>query len=191
MQSDAGLIKLGRAIEPEKRRRVLVAGTGVDLQLHHATELREDASYVEAIAHNLLATKRRHGEWFDVTADEAVAALYKAIAEVQTRKDIQRCRKCKPAPVSLRLENRINRTDHWNAVARDPKDSPKDKLLRYICSMERVRKDRTITVRITNEARDMLKSLCTIDNRSAASWLEHTIRRAHQELTGPTVKAKK
>lgn len=87
--------------------------------------------------------------------------------------------------------NRITRIEYWQSHVCDVCVSAHDRLLHYICLMERIRKDKSLTVRITNEARDMLRQLADHDNRSDASWIENAIRRAHQELTAPQGKAKK
>lgn len=43
-----------------------------------------DALLVERFAHEALSDRRANGEWFDVTADEAIAAVHAAVARVES-----------------------------------------------------------------------------------------------------------
>ncbi len=99
MENDDGLVKLGRSLDPDKRRRTLESGTGRNVHLCHTTPLRDDSSYVEAAAHRILADKRKAGEWFDVTVDDAVQAIEAAIRDVERWKDGRKCKKCRPLPI--------------------------------------------------------------------------------------------
>lgn len=87
IRSESGLVKLGRSVDPEKRLKVVSRSSGFLAHLHHVTPIREDASFVEAAAHKVLESKRRTGEWFDVTAEEAVAAIASAIEAVDEWKN--------------------------------------------------------------------------------------------------------
>lgn len=73
-----GITKIGIASDPEVRRRMLQDASGIKLRLVHASEQRVDARAVEAAAHKLLHEKRKTGEWFDVTLEDAVAAIQEA-----------------------------------------------------------------------------------------------------------------
>ena len=59
IESDQGLIKIGRSFEPGRRLRQLERASGATLRLCHSTDVRDDASLLEAIAHQVLAHKRR------------------------------------------------------------------------------------------------------------------------------------
>jgi hypothetical protein len=50
-----------------------------------AVKPRHDARLVEKVAHSLLQAKRIAGEWFDITAAEAIAAVEHAVSLVETR----------------------------------------------------------------------------------------------------------
>lgn len=81
--------------------------------------------------------------------------------------------------------NRITIHDVWSSRTCEHNRSAYGVLLQYIRCMEKIRKDKSLTIRLTNEARQMLNELAQADDRSAASWLEITIRRAHDALTSP------
>ena len=74
LTSDHGLIKVGISKNPEKRVKDIRAASGLVIDLAHVREL-ENASAVEHAAHIVLDAKRRCGEWFDVTVDEAITAI--------------------------------------------------------------------------------------------------------------------
>jgi T5orf172 domain len=78
LKSDHGLIKVGISKDPEKRLKGIRANSGLVIDLAHAREL-ENAAAVEHAAHVILNTKRRGGEWFDITVEEAVSAIDAAI----------------------------------------------------------------------------------------------------------------
>lgn len=83
MGADPGLKKLGFAINPDRRRSRMQTGSAVPLSLLHKRVLPpSDAAPVEAYAHWLLRDRRKHGEWFDVTLPEAVAAIESAVDAV-------------------------------------------------------------------------------------------------------------
>lgn len=79
ISSSVGNVKIGMSIDPEGRRDALQANTGVALRLVSQTKRLDHAQLVERTAHKLLASKRMFGEWFDVTPDEAIAAVQNAI----------------------------------------------------------------------------------------------------------------
>ena len=91
-----GLVKVGRSADPETRLKAIAAANGVVVYLHHVSPERDDASYVEAAAHRPLSEKRRAGEWFDVSPQEAASAIAAAIREVDIAKDVRRCKGCLP-----------------------------------------------------------------------------------------------
>lgn len=80
-----GITKIGIASDPEVRRRMLQDASGIKLRLVHASEQRVDARAVEAAAHKLLHEKRKTGEWFDVTLEDAVAAIQEAADAVDDK----------------------------------------------------------------------------------------------------------
>lgn len=87
IQSEAGLVKIGVSGNPSKRLGQLAFAAPAKLALSFATDVRQDANAVERAAHAILAEKRRHGEWFDVTAQEAEQAIRDAIEDLDARSD--------------------------------------------------------------------------------------------------------
>lgn len=83
MESDLGLVKLGISNNPSARLRTIRSSSGVPVQLVHSSSARPDARAVEAAAHKLLSEKRRAGEWFDVSPDEAIEAIAQAVKIVE------------------------------------------------------------------------------------------------------------
>ena len=82
-QDGLRLMKIGRSLSPEKRLKDISAFTPVTLA--YATDVRADASLVEALVHRTLADQRVHSEWFAVTKDEAIGAVHAAVAESDAR----------------------------------------------------------------------------------------------------------
>jgi hypothetical protein len=74
-----GRIKVGRAADPHRRRATLRSSAPSEINLLFATGIRDDGSLVESVAHKLLSAKRLQGEWFGVTAAEAIAAVNDAV----------------------------------------------------------------------------------------------------------------
>jgi hypothetical protein len=86
MGSDLGLTKVGMSRRPENRVRIIAAASGVAVRLQHATDDHVDASLIEAAAHRLLDAKRRAGEWFDVSVEEAISAVESAVALIEEQR---------------------------------------------------------------------------------------------------------
>lgn len=80
-----GCVKVGRSANPQRRLKEISAASGTHVSLEFATEPMEVANFVEREAHRLLQNKRSHGEWFNVTVDEARAAIESAIKLVDAR----------------------------------------------------------------------------------------------------------
>jgi DNA-binding XRE family transcriptional regulator len=78
LKSDHGLVKVGISKNPEKRAKDLRSHSGLVIDLAYAREL-ENAGSVERAAHIILDAKRRNGEWFDVTVEEAISAIDLAV----------------------------------------------------------------------------------------------------------------
>ena len=81
MQAVTGLIKIGRSIHPEKRRRALEQSSGHAVRLLLVLENRGDE---ERLVHAALAEHRTIGEWFNDTI-----ACRAAICEVVGRNKIR------------------------------------------------------------------------------------------------------
>jgi hypothetical protein len=74
-----GAQKIGISVAPSQRVATMQVYSPVKLVVHHRTDPSGDARLVERVAHQLLAEKRLHGEWFDVQIEEAVTAVKRAI----------------------------------------------------------------------------------------------------------------
>lgn len=73
---DAGAQKIGIARSPVHRLATMQVGSAEDLRLHYVRVMDRVSAYdVEKSAHRLLRDKHRRGEWFDVTPQEARAAV--------------------------------------------------------------------------------------------------------------------
>lgn len=72
MVSSCGLVKVGRSNRPAHRARVIGWDVGEAVHVAYATEIRSDASVVEAKVHRVLRAHRVRGEWFAIDADEAI-----------------------------------------------------------------------------------------------------------------------
>lgn len=100
MTSGLGLVKIGKSGDPEGRRKSIELASGTLLELHYATPRRPDAGLLELFAHHILRDKRRSGEWFDVSASVAVAAVNEAARQVEFATYLKKCAAgCVPAPL--------------------------------------------------------------------------------------------
>jgi len=77
------LCKIGYARNLKTRISSMQCGSPVPISLAHFVYVvgRHVAVRVEAAAHEALADRWGHGEWFDTTVTEAAAAIYSAIRE--------------------------------------------------------------------------------------------------------------
>jgi len=75
--SEGGMCKVGKANDPSARMAALATGHPYKLMLAHVFPTTSDteAYAVEQRAHSVLASKRMSGEWFNVTIEEAIAAV--------------------------------------------------------------------------------------------------------------------
>ena len=83
MRSTAGAVKIGFSARPEWRRKMVEAKLGEPVALVYAAPLSRHMVAIERAAHELLKSKGRNGEWFDVSVGEAIAAIDAAAAEVE------------------------------------------------------------------------------------------------------------
>lgn len=84
-----GLIKIGYTKgDPKKRVAQLQTGNPQGVRLVHAIAVSDPKS-VERVLHRHFATKRKRGEWFQVSVSEARKAIY-AIAHRSAQIDAQR-----------------------------------------------------------------------------------------------------
>ncbi len=69
VQSQDGLVKIGRAITPELRLRRLQTGSSSKLDLILSVPTKDPAR-LEAAYHRRFRAKHRHGEWFALTQED-------------------------------------------------------------------------------------------------------------------------
>lgn len=79
----AGAVKIGIAGDPRRRLSALQIASPVKLKTEFSAPCDEQtAKKIEARAHSILSGHRQSGEWFSVTAAEAIDAVRRAIVEV-------------------------------------------------------------------------------------------------------------
>lgn len=81
MQSEIGLVKVGITSSLKNRLSQLRSASGLTIKVEATFEC-DRARAVEKAVHELLAAHRKHGEWFDVTPDQAREAVEAAIAHL-------------------------------------------------------------------------------------------------------------
>lgn len=86
IKSEAGPIKIGVSKNPKRRLESLILCQPFEAKLIHV-EAVNDAHAVEAAAHELLRSFRRRGEWFDVSIEQAVAAIEEAIEYISSPRE--------------------------------------------------------------------------------------------------------
>jgi hypothetical protein len=73
---DSGPLKIGYSGNPKARVRDLNISSPVQLEIKHTREVAGlTCKFTEKYAHALLASRWVKGEWFDVTPDQAIAAI--------------------------------------------------------------------------------------------------------------------
>jgi hypothetical protein len=74
--SSHGPVKLGISGDPERRVRQLQTGHAQRLQIYHQEPVAaSQAPRYERLLHKDVAHLRSHGEWFNLTVDDALAHL--------------------------------------------------------------------------------------------------------------------
>jgi hypothetical protein len=74
--SESGPVKIGYSAVPEKRVRQLQTGHPQPLALFYqqGTDLAS-AKLIERLVHRTIGYLRSHGEWFDLTVEDAIAEV--------------------------------------------------------------------------------------------------------------------
>jgi hypothetical protein len=80
---EINITKIGISDNAERRMRDLQNACGCELILFYNTEHLYDAQRYETSAHEALAEKRRVGEWFNVSPEEAMAVVKNVTQEAQ------------------------------------------------------------------------------------------------------------
>jgi len=78
-------VKIGRSLSPKSRLKALQTASATPLVLHHVSAETPLSAAIENLAHSYLSARRLEGEWFDVTAPEAISAIEWAVAELDRR----------------------------------------------------------------------------------------------------------
>ncbi|WP_376960079.1 GIY-YIG nuclease family protein [Azospirillum sp. A26] len=80
---ESGPLKIGISSDINKRLAALQTGSADKLSVHYSTDIPDGkARAVEAAAHAMLRERRKSGEWFDITLDEAQDAIREAMEEL-------------------------------------------------------------------------------------------------------------
>ena len=82
IKSETRGIKIGMSYDPALRARTVTSGEKESVSVAFMSDPLPCAAAVEEVAHRLLKDSRTEGEWFDVTADRAEAAILQAAEEV-------------------------------------------------------------------------------------------------------------
>ena len=77
-REDNGHVKIGISENPAARRATLQTGSSSRLRIVHTAFAGDRAEDVELEAHTFLAARRLEGEWFAVSPETAIAAVYAA-----------------------------------------------------------------------------------------------------------------
>lgn len=86
--SAGGPQKIGVATNPAHRLRMIQVSNPTILTLQYSRPFARSVAFkVERVAHLLLAEKRINGDWFDVTAEEAVRAISEAAGKTALAPD--------------------------------------------------------------------------------------------------------
>lgn len=85
--SENGPVKIGFSRSPKKRLSKLRTGCFSPIYLAYSEEAEGDiAGLIERRAHDILQAHRRHGEWFSVSPEEAIAAIKRAAVEIASER---------------------------------------------------------------------------------------------------------
>jgi len=82
---DQGPVKLGISAKPERRINELQTGHANRLHIYHTEPVPiEKARLFERLLHKSLNHLRTHGEWFDLTTEQAIADIRLVFIEHDT-----------------------------------------------------------------------------------------------------------
>lgn len=124
-------LKIGFSHSPEARRAQLRRDGAVKVLRTYDVS---DARSVEAAAHHLLAEKRKRGEWFDVSVEEAESAIEAAVRMVDSGEwAALRPEGAKSTSIYLTDAER----DLWDRIATERNVTKKDALLAGLRALDR------------------------------------------------------
>lgn len=91
---DQGPVKLGISAHPERRLKQLQTGHSHRLQVYHTEPVPpERARLYEQLLHRDIGYRRTHGEWFDLTVEQAVAQVQFTLIQYEAIDDLAKVRK--------------------------------------------------------------------------------------------------
>ena len=98
-------IKIGVADNPDARLSALRALSPCTIRIAALITVgnREDAFLLESELHKRYVSRRIHGEWFDVSADEAINDLQWSVRIASINFSIERREQTHSVPLSLRI----------------------------------------------------------------------------------------
>ena len=78
--NELGPVKIGFSNNPEHRLKTLQTGHIDELKIYYKKQF-PNAMTIEKICHSMLNEKRKRGEWFSLTVEEAISYIEFAIIE--------------------------------------------------------------------------------------------------------------
>lgn len=81
-----GYVKIGRSYRLEERLRELQRTSPIDISLIYKFET-QSADKLERLVHEDLSEHRKHGEWFDVSHQDAIASIQRAALRMESAND--------------------------------------------------------------------------------------------------------
>jgi hypothetical protein len=83
---EPGVVKIGSAQSPLIRLSELQCGNPFELKLHYAVSIYEGSPIlIEFATHRLAAERKIRGEWFDMTAEEALEVVIKSARNAKAK----------------------------------------------------------------------------------------------------------
>jgi hypothetical protein len=85
------LVKIGFSMHPDKRVRELQTASPKPLTLFHKEEVQDlNARALERVIHRTLAHKRKNGEWFAMSPEDAVFEIKHALMKHGDNENLSR-----------------------------------------------------------------------------------------------------
>lgn len=77
------ILKIGMSKTPQSRLKGIQTSSGFPLELIYESEIIKNAKEAEALIHLSLKEFRTHGEWFNISEEQAITAVEKVTAEAE------------------------------------------------------------------------------------------------------------
>lgn len=75
LENENGLVKVGTSINPSSRKSTIESVSGYKINRHFETQCCWNSYEIESLVHKTLGDKRKQGEWFNCTFEEAESAI--------------------------------------------------------------------------------------------------------------------